>query len=152
MSKLYYPSGLNRRVIGDWNCPKCNNLNFSFRSICNKCKSEKPQTLFNSALFLSIDGENYTPSGKLESWGEFLNEPISAKPISESAPVFEPKIVRQGRVTQDVNQVEEILGHVKGPDSGRPGDWVCLRCNNLNFAFRKTCNKCNGRKDMFIAL
>ena len=23
---------------GDWLCPNCNNINFSFRLICNKCK------------------------------------------------------------------------------------------------------------------
>ena len=27
---------------GDWHCPKCNNLNFSFRVICNRCKLPKP--------------------------------------------------------------------------------------------------------------
>ena len=24
----------------------------------------------------------------------------------------------------------------------REGDWVCLNCNNLNFSFRKRCNRC----------
>ena len=27
---------------GDWNCLKCNNLNFSFRTVCNRCKIPKP--------------------------------------------------------------------------------------------------------------
>ena len=26
---------------GDWLCPKCNNINFSFRTRCNKCDKEK---------------------------------------------------------------------------------------------------------------
>ena len=26
---------------GDWLCPKCNNINFSFRIRCNKCDKEK---------------------------------------------------------------------------------------------------------------
>ena len=26
---------------GDWYCPTCNNLNFSFRLVCNRCKAEK---------------------------------------------------------------------------------------------------------------
>ena len=30
---------------GDWNCPNCNNLNFAFRNICNRCKIEKPNNL-----------------------------------------------------------------------------------------------------------
>ena len=27
---------------GDWRCPSCNNLNFAFRVICNRCKLQKP--------------------------------------------------------------------------------------------------------------
>ena len=27
---------------GDWQCPKCNNLNFAFRVICNRCQLQKP--------------------------------------------------------------------------------------------------------------
>jgi hypothetical protein len=28
----------------------------------------------------------------------------------------------------------------------RPGDWVCAQCDNLNFASRSSCKKCNGDK------
>ncbi len=24
----------------------------------------------------------------------------------------------------------------------RQGDWVCLNCQNLNYSFRKMCNRC----------
>ena len=30
---------------GDWLCPKCNNLNFSFRMACNRCEIPKPSNL-----------------------------------------------------------------------------------------------------------
>ena len=30
---------------GDWNCPQCNNLNFAFRVICNRCQLPKPNNL-----------------------------------------------------------------------------------------------------------
>ena len=30
---------------GDWYCPKCNNLNFAFRVICNRCQLQKPKNL-----------------------------------------------------------------------------------------------------------
>ena len=29
----------------------------------------------------------------------------------------------------------------------RKGDWVCIICNNLNFAFRTQCNKCKSLKE-----
>ena len=30
---------------GDWICQNCFNLNFSFRTICNKCKGKKEECL-----------------------------------------------------------------------------------------------------------
>ena len=30
----------------------------------------------------------------------------------------------------------------KSNHSTRQGDWVCLQCHNLNFSFRKKCNRC----------
>ena len=30
---------------GDWKCPNCKNLNFSFRFVCNRCKIPKPNDL-----------------------------------------------------------------------------------------------------------
>ena len=30
---------------GDWKCPNCNNLNFSFRTVCNRCQIKKPNNI-----------------------------------------------------------------------------------------------------------
>ena len=30
---------------------------------------------------------------------------------------------------------------------GREGDWKCFNCKNINFAFRKNCNRCNYFKE-----
>ena len=32
----------------------------------------------------------------------------------------------------------------------REGDWKCFKCKNINFAFRKTCNRCNFMKEESI--
>ena len=29
----------------------------------------------------------------------------------------------------------------------RKGDWVCIFCHNINFAFRTVCNRCKGKKE-----
>lgn len=34
----------------------------------------------------------------------------------------------------------------KKPFAERAGDWVCIKCKNLNFSFRSACNRCNISK------
>ena len=29
---------------------------------------------------------------------------------------------------------------------GRSGDWICIKCHNLNFSFRTNCNRCHLTK------
>ena len=38
--KMKYFSGRT----GDWTCNNCRNLNFAFRTVCNRCKLPKPET------------------------------------------------------------------------------------------------------------
>lgn len=48
--------GISKDLKGvDWNCSNCDNLNWSWRSTCNKCGTAKPQTLmvqYTSTLYL----------------------------------------------------------------------------------------------------
>jgi hypothetical protein len=37
--------------------------------------------------------------------------------------------------------------NLKKQHSERVGDWVCASCNNLNFSFRKICNRCKIGRD-----
>ena len=41
-----------------------------------------------------------------------------------------------------------------GPDDREAGDWYCMACGNMNFAFRTTCNmrKCGAPKVGLFAL
>lgn len=68
---------------GDWSCPKCRNLNFAFRQICNRCQLPKteaelmltgiPPTLYsppvmpNYPLNLPHPGFNYIDSQNMIS-------------------------------------------------------------------------------------
>lgn len=156
MAKPNYPSGLKRRVSGDWNCHKCNNLNFAFRFSCNKCHTEKReenQSLFNSALFMDFtDFEVTSKKENQDTAFDFMNQRIQAQPLTNLSLNIGPKIVNGEKITRDNSHVETIMSQVKRPDSGRQGDWVCLKCKNLNFAFRKDCNKCRAKKQNYIAL
>lgn len=35
----------------------------------------------------------------------------------------------------------------KKPFQERAGDWVCVKCKNLNFSFRNSCNRCQLLKN-----
>jgi len=43
-------------------------------------------------------------------------------------------------------QLLESECKIKKPFVERPGDWVCINCKNLNFAFRIHCNRCQFSK------
>ena len=38
---------------GDWSCIYCKNLNYSFRSVCNRCKIPKIPIIYNSNLLMN---------------------------------------------------------------------------------------------------
>ncbi len=37
--------------------------------------------------------------------------------------------------------------NIKRNYNGRNGDWICFYCKNLNFSFRKNCNRCGIQKE-----
>lgn len=37
---------------------------------------------------------------------------------------------------------EAVKKPTKSNSHNKPQDWVCVLCNNLNFSFRKKCNRC----------
>lgn len=51
---------------GDWSCPKCRNLNFAFRQICNRCQLPKTEAELMltgmSPLFPNIGLPSYPPN------------------------------------------------------------------------------------------
>ena len=43
---------------------------------------------------------------------------------------------------QSSNNLNEITPDVLAKVKTKKGDWFCPSCNNLNFGFRKACNRC----------
>jgi len=167
-----YPSAIRKRVDGDWNCPKCQNLNFSFRDKCNKCQHTKEYSnAFDCFLYImppsiSEPHEEEESSNtarfaltQLPSISPFLREKFM-KTISTINPVTSRllKFDKENTEKPEINEpaksnpvpVEELLSKVKKPSTQRHGDWLCLQCNNFNFAFRIECNVCNNSKSEYI--
>ncbi|XP_017417641.1 ranBP2-type zinc finger protein At1g67325 isoform X2 [Vigna angularis] len=130
------------RKDGDWTCPNCGNLNFSFRTVCNqgRCGAPRPP-LTPPALITSPYRNNHPfyyggfaiPSPSYRMPGQFgsliphlgmkYDYGLYATPGAPYGPLpmFPP-------------------GSFGGPDGLSEGDWICPNCENVNFAFRTTCN------------
>lgn len=53
------------------------------------------------------------------------------------------------QVLDNNNSIQQNLDSLKKqkkPFVERPGDWVCIKCKNLNFSFRAVCNRCQLTK------
>lgn len=48
-------------------------------------------------------------------------------------------VVSNDSTSEDINQPDRKK---KKPFTERVGDWVCIKCKNLNFSFRIICNRC----------
>ena len=59
-------------------------------------------------------------------------------------PLMKAKIYLKGNSRQEDENKESQKN--KKQFRERPGDWVCFNCQNLNFTFRTTCNRCNLSK------
>merc|ERR1719300_733072 len=103
--------GPKSKMPGDWDCPKCGNINFGCRIRCNKkdCNFEKK------------DLENYEGygNGQFGSGGFGGSGPSSWDDLAKFGMSGAPSNYRR---------------------SPEPGVWECPRCKNENYENRKVCN------------
>ncbi|XP_027926652.1 ranBP2-type zinc finger protein At1g67325-like isoform X2 [Vigna unguiculata] len=167
------------RKDGDWTCPNCGNLNFSFRIVCNqgRCGAPRPPLtpvsagLFKPALITSpyrnshpfyyggfaIPSPSYSMPGQVGSLVPHLgiqyDYGLYARPGAPYGPLpmFPPGsfggVDGYGYGFQSPQWADGLVAdHFAsrkrrgGPDGLSEGDWICPKCENVNFAFRTTCN------------
>eukprot|EP01064_Diplonema_japonicum_P027986 TRINITY_DN4202_c0_g1_i3.p2 TRINITY_DN4202_c0_g1~~TRINITY_DN4202_c0_g1_i3.p2 ORF type:complete len:112 (+),score=18.31 TRINITY_DN4202_c0_g1_i3:318-653(+) len=66
----------NVRKPGDWECPSCNNVNFSWRSTCHRvdCTTQKPETGDEfTRLVEKIKMYQRQSVETKEAWGNYCN-------------------------------------------------------------------------------
>ena len=103
-----------------WICEQCNNFNYDSRNKCNRCGILKQAKIINYELLpsqLSTTTQSQVSSNK--STSTFTN-------------------------SSDDNEDKNVKMNL---NLNYKGDWICSNCNNLNYAFRLTCNRCQVVKN-----
>lgn len=122
---------------GGWVCSFCQNYNFYGRVRCNRCTKNKttedcegkPQHIIRKEL--KAKKKNDENNNNLNKMSKFKKQAKAVK-------------IQQVEVPQ--SNPEAIEGTLKS-HSERVGDWVCFSCSNLNFSFRKICNRCKMTRE-----
>ena len=103
------------RSAGDWDCPKCNNSNFAFRTECNRCGEPRGAGGGNSR------GRRDDRRGNDRG---YQNRD------------------RQGGRFERNDRGRGGNNRRGSGETYNDNDWDCPKCNNSNFAFRTECNRC----------
>jgi len=101
-----------------WHCHSCNNFNFEGRSKCNKCKK------YPIDLIINNDKNNKNTKNSNMHIQTVYNHKNSNDSTKEKNEMTNKKKTKKKLIE-------------------RSGDWTCIHCKNINFSFRKRCNRCN---------
>lgn len=105
-------------------------------------KSEKPQFKFPDGGWVCLACKNYNFCGRVK-----CNR--CGKNKTKDDPVGKPKhlLKRENDENDPPTHTKSASSHKKNLKE-RAGDWVCVSCRNINFAFRKECNRCKLGKEL----
>ncbi|MBT5025451.1 MAG: hypothetical protein HON05_01665 [Euryarchaeota archaeon] len=107
----------------DWDCPKCQNSNFAFRSECNRC------------------GEPRGGGGRGRS-----DDRRGGRDDRGRGNRGGDRGGYQSRDRQGGRFDRNDRDNRGGNEDRRDGDWDCPKCQNSNFAFRTECNRCGASR------
>jgi hypothetical protein len=129
---------LNEDLKGGWLCPSCKNFNYEKRKKCNKCQKtpNKYQTsfsIYDIKASLLQEGGNELKVQIDENKDNLKNHNINSS-------VFLSNLTLSN--TLNLNEEKDSPTFKKKKLYERVGDWICIKCKNLNFSFRVICNRC----------
>ena len=96
-------------------------------------KEDNPINSTNSLLSLINNGYEFIPKG-FKNYGLNNNK-------SNKKPILYNKYNMKNQ-----NENKNCLNIKNKTIKEKKGDWICLLCHNLNFAFRTRCNRCKAPK------
>ena len=115
----------------------------------DKNKSSKREEVNKQTL---INEKNNTSNDILLDENSFLNHlNLLSQPFVPKNKLFSSLLINTNDCLFNVKASKNVnkKGEKKKKNSfvKREGDWICCKCKNLNFAFRKICNKCKLPKE-----
>jgi Zn-finger in Ran binding protein and others len=137
-------------MFGDWNCPECKSLVFSFRLDCFKCRTPRP-VCGPHIVPRQPQKTSSKPDGDIRD-GDWLCACCKGHNFANKLACFTCRTIRQqdpsdgtiGRNpvdTADTNSVPPASEDSKVVKI-MPGDWTCPSCLENVFAKRRRCYKC----------
>lgn len=103
------------------------------RTRCNRCGHA--QMIYKSS---SIQSGNVSLSNNFKQFSSGLSQMVF--------PNSHFNLANNILMGNTFNQTDDKNKNQK-PLIEREGDWICMRCKNLNFAFRIQCNRCHLTKN-----
>jgi len=141
---------------GDWNCPSCQDLQFARNAMCRRCGTPRPHTLGGNGGALAAPMAGFGGGGGNMKPGDWIcancqdhqyarNETCrrcgAAKPPNAAAACG---ALGGGNGFAAQPLVAAAAG--AAAMGGKPGDWVCQACGDLQFARNASCRRCGGPK------
>jgi hypothetical protein len=123
------PTNTSKTTKG-WICASCNNFNYEIRIKCNKCAMAR--NISESILLSKKSQQAVVPNININN----LNLINNIGNLNNMQPQEQNAIPQQAKNSKK-----------KKPFVERVGDWVCVKCKNLNFSFRNSCNRCQLTKE-----
>lgn len=139
---------------GDWVCPDCQDLNFARNNQCRKCGLPKPGTDVEPREDRDVDSAAPKPSIRPGDWFCPACKDLQFSRNRECRKCGAPKpqeLLEDNHIHDDIaeEKVAQEAPEEKAPGSrklrlkpSRPGDWVCPKCQDLQFARNRECRKC----------
>ena len=155
--------GQDNRNGGDWDCPKCQNNNFAFRTECNRCgdargdgggggrPSQRDDRRGGGQGYQSRDRQGGRPERNDRGQNNRNGGDWDCPKCRNNNFAFRTECNSCGLPRSGGNDR-------RGGDDRRGGndrrggdgkiytdnDWDCPKCQNSNFAFRQECNRCEA--------
>ena len=136
---------------GNWACEACGNVNFPHRDRCNRCSTPKPPDMLMATAPTMLATAPSAPqtkgpvAGVDGNWTCLAcgNVNFAKREMCNRCSALKPLALDVGDgMTQPL--VTSLVTHRGPPIAGVDGNWACPQCQNINFAHRSSCNRCDS--------